>query len=483
MSQPVHLAELARPTAARWVFLAYAAALSFILYLDRICISQSAGAIGDELQLDDAQRGWIFTAFTLGYMFLEIPSGNWGDRYGPKRVLCRIVIGWSLFTALTGCVWRFSRDSGYAISVLDLEVPVLFDGFVLLFLVRFLFGAAEAGAYPNLAKCSGRWFPVRERGLAQGVIATAGRVGGGAAQGATILVTALVNEHLWPGMGWRFTFWLFGLLGVIWVVLFARWFRNTPAEHPSVNAAELALIQADDGVGKEAPPAHGLQPVGLGTATPWRAMLTSLNLWAYAGAAFCSSFTIYLYFTWFPAYLEHRHGVRTKEWGWVAGLPMICGAVGCVLGGILTDWLVRRTGSRRWGRRLMGLLGKGGGAALLLAGACAYEPAVALGLISLSAFTSDLALAAHWAVCTDAGGRFVGTVFGLMNTAAAVGAALSPVLAGYLLRGLSPRDAAGHFDPAARAAAWDVVLYVFAAVLALSALCWLRIDAEESMVG
>jgi MFS family permease len=489
MNQPVPLAELARPTAARWVFLAYAAALSFILYLDRICISQSAGAIGDELRLDDAQLGWIFTAFTLGYMLLEIPSGNWGDRYGPKRVLCRIVIGWSLFTALTGCVGRFRLDSGHEVNVLGLAVPLLFDSFVLLLLVRFLFGAAEAGAYPNLAKCSGRWFPVRERGLAQGVIVTAGRVGGGAAQGATIFVTALVNEHFWPGMGWRVTFWLFGLLGVIWVVLFARWFRNSPAEHPSVNAAELALIQAQDGAAKKASQAHGLQPVGLGAssplvpATPWLAMLSSLNLWAYAGAAFCSSFTIYLYFTWFPAYLEHRHQVRTESWGWVAGLPMICGAVGCVLGGVLTDWLVRRTGSRRWGRRLLGLLGKGGGAALLLAGACAGEPGVALGLISLSVFTSDLALAAHWAVCTDAGGRFVGTVFGLMNTAAAVGAAVSPVLAGYLLGWLSPRDAAGHFDPAARAVAWDVVLYVFASVLALSALCWLRIDAEESMVG
>src|SRR5262249_18756489 len=150
---------------------------------------------------------------------------------------------------------------------------------------------------------------------------------------------------------------------------------------------------------------------------------------------------------------------------------------------VLTDWLVRRTGSRRWGRRLMGLAGKGGGSLLLLAGACMPEPVFALVLIALSAFTSDLALAAHWAVCTDAGGRVGGPVFGLMNTAAAVGAAVSPVLAGYLLRGLSPRDAAGHFDPAARAAAWDVVLFVYAAALVVSALCWLRIDAEESMVG
>ncbi len=468
-----------RPTGARWIFLLYGAALSLVLYLDRICIAESAGAIGGEIGLDDVQRGWMFTAFTLGYMLFEVPSGNWGDRFGPKRVLCRIVVAWSLFTALTGCVQRFTLDSGYELSAWAWEVPLLVDGFVALLLVRFLFGAAEAGAYPNLAKCTGRWFPVEERGLAQGVIATAGRVGGGLASAATIFITAQVNEHLWPGMGWRVTFWLFGLLGVVWVVLFARWFRNSPAEHPGVNAAELALITG----GRHATTSgsHGSAPGA--PPTPWRAMLTSLNLWAYAASAFCSAFVIYLYFTRFPEYLEDRHHVPRLTWGWVAGVPMIGGAIGCLLGGVLTDWLVRRTGSRRWGRRLMGLLGKGCGAALLLAGACAEDPVLALALISLSAFASDLALAAHWAVCTDAGGRFVGTVFGFMNTAAAVGAAVSPVLAGYVLRALSPRDAARHFDPAARAWAWDVILYGYAAALALSALCWLRIDAEESMVG
>src|SRR5438034_982251 len=172
MNQPVHLAEFARPTAARWLFLAYAAALSLILYLDRICIAESAGAIGGELGLDDVQRGWMFTAFTIGYMLFEVPSGNWGDRYGPKRVLCRIVIGWSLFTALTGCVHRFTLESGHELSLFGLAVPLLLDGFVMLLLVRFLFGTAEAGAYPNLAKCSGRWFPAHERGLAQGVMVT-----------------------------------------------------------------------------------------------------------------------------------------------------------------------------------------------------------------------------------------------------------------------------------------------------------------------
>ncbi|MCC6419802.1 MAG: MFS transporter [Gemmataceae bacterium] len=488
MGQPDSLLLLQRPTRARWLFLTYAAALSLILYLDRICIAESAGAIGAELGLSDVQRGWMFTAFTIGYMLFEIPSGAWGDRYGPRRVLLRIVLCWSLFTALTGCVQHFILDSGHQLDLFGLAVPLLLDGFLVLLLVRFLFGAAEAGAYPNLAKSSSAWFPAQERGLAQGVVATAGRLGGGMASGATILVAGVVNEHLWPGMGWRVTFWVFGSLGVIWAILFARWFRNSPADHPSVNAAELALIRGEHESPRVAPrgssshhDTHGAPPVGF--KTPWAAMLTSPNLWAYSLSAFCSAFVVYLYFTRFPEYLQDRHGVPKATWGWVAGLPMVCGAVGCVLGGVLTDLLVRRTGSRRWGRRTMGMVGKGGGGVLLLCGALMDQPALALVFIAASAFMADLALAAHWAVCTDAGGRFVGTVFGVMNMVAAVGASLSPVLAGYVLSGLSPRDPAGHFNPAERAWAWDVVLYVYAVTLVVGALCWLRIDAEESMVG
>jgi MFS family permease len=463
------------PTRARFLFLGYAAGLSLILYLDRICISESAGSIARELGLDVKQRGWIFTAFTLGYMLFEIPSGAWGDKFGPKRVLCRIVVCWSLFTVLTGLVGHFTLDSGYRIDFWIWEWPFLLDGFMVLLLVRFLFGAAEAGAYPNIAKCSARWFPVKERGLAQGVVATAGRLGGGIASAATIAVTFWVDRYLWPGMGWRASFWLFGLVGVVWVWLFARWFRNSPADHPSVNAAELALIRGRTDQAIAAPHAKG-DPI------PWRFLLTRVNLWFYSAAAFCSAFVVYLYFTRFPEYLEDRHHIDKGAWGWVAGLPMILGAVGCTLGGLLTDRLVRRTGSRRWGRRIMGLVGKGGGSLFLLAGASVDDPAWAMLLISLSAFTSDLALAAHWAVCTDAGGRFVATVFGIMNMVAAVGAALSPVLIGYLLAWLSPCDGPGDFKTE-REWAWNIVLYLFAATLALSALCWFGIDAEESMVS
>jgi MFS family permease len=470
-----------RPTRTRYVFLAYAASLSLILYLDRVCMSKAAEPIGAELRLDKSDLGWVFSAFTLGYLIFEVPSGSWGDRFGPKRVLVRIVLWWSLFTALTGLVAAFTLDSGlrFVLPGFGVEVPLLLNGFLVLLLIRFLFGAGEAGAYPNLAKCSGRWFPVRERGLAQGAIATAGRLGGAISAGLTAAVTVWANSWVWtqerlgPGGGWRVTFWLFGLLGVVWAAAFAWWFRDDPAEHPSANAAERALIAAGR-AGQGTPDPHARAP-----ATPWLALLTSVNLWAYSAMAFCSAFVVYLYFTHFPAYLKERHAVP-ERWIWVAGLPMVGGAIGCTLGGVLTDWLVRRTGSRRWGRRGMGLAGKGCGATLLLAGAIADDPVLAVALITLSAFASDLALASQWAVCTDAGGRYVGTVFGTMNTVAGVGAALSPIYTGYLLEGLSPTEVG---DAAARQRAWDVALLMFAGTLALGALFWLRIDAEESMVG
>jgi MFS family permease len=204
---------------------------------------------------------------------------------------------------------------------------------------------------------------------------------------------------------------------------------------------------------------------------------------AFSAMALCGTLVVYLYLTWFPQYLQERQHIDPKRWGWVAGLPMALGAVGGALGGVLTDWLMHRTGSRRWGRRLLGLVGKGGGAVLLVAGTRAEHPAWAVALLALSAFAGNLALAPFWAVCTDAGGRFVATVFGVVNTAAAVGAFLSPVVAGYILGALAPADGDGNFDPAARAYAWDVVLYLFAAALAVSGVCWLRIDAEESLVG
>ena len=182
--------------------------MTFVLYLDRVCIGQSATAIKRDLGISDAWMSWVFNAFTLSYAVFEIPTGRWGDRYGSRGVLTRIVIWWSFFTALTGAA----------------------TGLTMLLLVRFLFGAGEAGALPNAARVLREWFPESSRGRAQGIITTAMMIGGA--------VAPLASQRLINAFGWRWTFVVFGLVGLAWAVAFYFWFRDDPAEHPGTNQAE-----------------------------------------------------------------------------------------------------------------------------------------------------------------------------------------------------------------------------------------------------
>src|SRR5262249_42067560 len=173
------------PTRARYSVLAFLAALVFVLYLDRICIARAALSMEDELGLSHAQMGYIFGAFTIAYGLFDGPTGRWGDRFGSRGGLTRIGLWWSVFTALTGCVGKFSWDSGRSIELalgsFSRDIPLAFNTFVLLVIVRFLFVAGEAGALPNVARVVERWVPPHERGIAQGVVLTAMQIGGAAA--------------------------------------------------------------------------------------------------------------------------------------------------------------------------------------------------------------------------------------------------------------------------------------------------------------
>ena len=194
--------------------LAFLAAMTFILYLDRACINQAAPIIKKELGISSTQLGFVFGAFTLAYAVFEIPAGWWGDRYGSRRILTRIVVWWSFFTALTGAAW----------------------GFGTLVVIRFLFGAGEAGALPNSARVLRGWFPDSSRGRAQGFVTTAMMIGGAAAP--------VASQWLIDRVGWRWSFVVFALAGVGWAVAFYTWFRDDPAEHPATNEAERRLIAA-----------------------------------------------------------------------------------------------------------------------------------------------------------------------------------------------------------------------------------------------
>src|SRR5688572_17097814 len=215
------------PTRVRYGVMGYLCSLAFILYIDRICIGQAGTVMKRELGLSNSEWGLVGVAFQIAYAIFEPTTGHWGDRFGSRRVLIRIVLWWSLFTALTGLVWNFSYE---------LLPGIFLNGFVLLLLIRFLFGAGEAGALPNVARVISGWFPPGKRGPPQALISTCAQIGGATAP----FVAALFIQS--PYIGWRWSFVIFGSLGVIWAWFFARWFRDDPAIHPHVNDAERQYI-------------------------------------------------------------------------------------------------------------------------------------------------------------------------------------------------------------------------------------------------
>jgi MFS family permease len=445
------------PTRVRLGVLGFACSLSLITYLDRTCIMRAKEDICSDLGFSNEQMGLVFSAFILGYALFEVPGGMMGDRWGSRRVLTRIVLCWSLFTALTGCVWRFSLDSGLRLGFGSWMVPLLFDSLVLMLLIRFLFGVGEAGAYPNLTRVVRDWFPFQERASAQGAIWMSARLGGAIAPSALGLLSVL--------LGWRRAFWVLGLVGLAWALLFVLWFRDRPEDMPACNEAERDHIHS------------GAPPLAPHTGHAWlplRVLYTSLTIWGLACAAFWVCFGWYFYPTWQPQYLKDVHGVaysgRLSEI--LTGLPFLCGALGCLLGGWLSDRLVRRLG-RRWGRSLIGLVGFTLAGLCVLATGFATAAWQAVGLLCLAFLVNDLAIPVIWATCADVSGRYAGTVAGLMNMIGGAGAMLSPALIPRALRWLP-----AGYTPAER---WRLIFAGLAVSWFLAAAAWLVIDAGRHL--
>jgi len=249
--------------------------------------------------------------------------------------------------------------------------------------------------------------------------------------------------------GWRGAFWVLGLAGVLWAVLFSLWFRDRPEDSPGVNPAETALIRD----GREV---AGPAPEGLGRV-PWNLLLRSANLWAICLCSFALNFSWYFYITFLPKFLRDKFGVDFAGSELMTGLPLLIGGISCLIGGRLSDVLIRRTGSKRWGRSLVGLAG------MAAAGLCVLVvPALgtAWGIIAaicVACAFQDLAVPVLWAVCADVGQEYAGTVGGCMNALGSIGGVLSPLLAAWL--------------------GWDGVFFAYAAAYGVGGLLWLGIDA------
>ena len=395
---------------------------SIITYLDRTSVSITGHSITTDLNISEQQFGWILGAFAFAYGIFEIPVGLMGDRIGPKKILTRIVICWSIFTILTGFSYTFT----------------------MLFAIRFLFGIGEAGAYPNATVVISRWFPQKERGRAQSFIWIASRIGGAIAPFLSIFIMNL--------LGWRWVFYIFGAVGLVWVVFWAFWFKDEPRTMKGISDSELDCIES----GREIKTAgHHFVSV--------KKMLKNGNVWALMGMYHCLLYGAYFYLSWMPKYLKTGRGVADSDLAFMASLPFVMGMVGCFIGGFSSDYLSKKYGLK-FGRRIVGMTG------LIMAGICMITAtfitnnATSIIFLSLGLAFKDFTLPVSWATASDIGGQNSGSVAGAMGMAGQLGSTVMSISFGYVL---------------SLTGSWEIPVQIIGVIVILGGLLWLKIDPTK----
>ena len=419
-----------RPTMVRYETLAWLTIAAALSYLCRNAVSVAESTIRKDLNLSLVQSGWFMGSFFWTYAVFQIPGGWTAQHFGTRVTLTGFALAWSVATLGIG----------------------LAPGFWLLIAAQLLMGIAQAGIFPASCNSIGHWMPMSQRSLACGILAAGMQVGAIVASGVT---GDLIN---WKG--WRLTFVFLAVPGMIWAVRFFFRFQDRPEQVDRVNAAELLLIQS----GKERPAAHGISMQT--ELQSWRVLLSSPLIWFLCGQQIARAAGYMFFASWFPSYLQETRGVSVKESGYLQGLVLTGTLVGSVFGGLLTDWIWRRTGSLRLSRSGVGGTFLAGCSVLTLSAWFVESAHAAVALLALGAFFAALAGPCALAATIDMGGSRVPQVFGLMNMMGNLAAALCPVLVGELF---------------AWTANWNLVLILFAGVYMAGALCWVFVHPQRRL--
>jgi sugar phosphate permease len=421
-----------RKSRGRWVILVMISLMYLITYLDRVNISNAAPVIAKEFGFDKITMGAIFSAFLWSYALFQVPGGWLGDRFGSRRVLAAIVTYWSIMTAATAA----------ATGALSFVV------------VRFLFGIGEAGAFPVATRAMQLWYPREERGFVQGITHSASRAGAAIAPPIVI--------YLMTSFGWHSVFYVCGAVGIIWALWWVVSYRNLPEEHGLVNREELAHIRGVDDNGAVKPPYMEAK-----ASVPWSTLLSSPNMWAIMCAYFTYVYCLWIFLSWLPSYLVDARHFDLVKVGIYASLPLWAGVVGDTVGGLATDWILKISGNTKLARRLVAIIGMLGCAACMVPAAMADNAYTAVFCLTASMFFLECTIGPSWAVPMDVGGKYSGTVSGMMNMAGNIGGALSPLVFGAL----------------AQYGSWEAPFFVSAGLLVIGALIWaFWLNPEASVV-
>ncbi len=406
----------AKSTRARYFVVLLAISLAVLSYVQRVAISQAAEPIARDLHLRKEQMGLVFGAFGLAYALFEIPMGLLGDRLGVRRVLTQIVLAWSICTALTGAAWNVAS----------------------MIVIRFLFGAGEAGCFPNLTRMLSAWMPARERVTAQALMWAFARWGGAITPPLALLAINL--------FGWRWAFVHFAMAGIVWCVVFLFWFRDDPAQHRGVNAAERDLLEASRVLTSHRP--------GQGH---WLSVLLTRPVLLLGLQYFCFSYGWYFYITWLPTYLREGRGQSPARAAALSVLPLLFGGVGSLITGLAP---------KRLPRRAIAFCGFFATAILLVVVTRIHSVVPSMLAMGFASLTSDLTMPISWDACVEIGGPYCATVAASMNMLGNLGGFVAPVVGGVIL-------ARAHGN-------WNLVIEVMAGLSMIAALCWIFLNPDAS---
>lgn len=407
----------------RFRLLIFLCSLTTLTYLDRICISIVGVRIKSNLSLSNEQFGWVLAAFSLAYALFEIPSGMLGDRIGPRKVFIRIVLWWSLFTAITGLV----------------------NGLIALLAVRFLFGVGESGTYPNIMIVMSRWFPSGEMGRSLTWVGIGSQIGSA--------IAPLIIVPVAAAYGWRAPFYVNAAIGIIWVFVCYAWFRNFPEEMKHISSAERALIIEN----REHKPQQHL--------ISWKIIFSNKTLWSLMLMYFCCQWANYFFVAWMPVYLQEGRGFTENDMKAITSILFLAGIIGFLVGGVTGDIAAKKLGLR-FGRRIIGMTGLGVcGLLIFLAATTSDKNIAAYSLVTANGFFS-FGVMVSYAVCIDIGRNNSGTVTGAMNFFGQMGAFFLAIIFGSIV------DATKNFN---------YPLFVLTAVMLTGCVLWLAIDPTKKL--
>jgi MFS family permease len=386
----------------KYFVLALLCSVAVIAYVQRLGMQTAYEPLQAELKISTERFGAIGTAWLIGYAILQVPSGWLADRWGSRKALVLYAALWSILTGSIGLTRSFET----------------------LIVVWFLMGMAMAGAFPCAAKSLTAWFPDTEKATASGLLGTSMLLGAAA---ASLLTTWLITEQKWS---WQWTYAAYGAAGVVWALFY------------------FAFIPDRQNGQHIAPPMTGAE---------WRRLLASLPMWLLCGQQFFRAGAMIFFLNWFPKFLRESRRLDAYDAGVYTSQVNAAAMLGGILGGFLSDWLLRRTGRYRLSRQGIAVVGMTACGALIVATYFVSDNAVAIVLFSVGAFMATFGGVSGYTVTIEFGGTRVATVFSIMNMAGNIGGALFNFIAGALQE---------------RTGSWDAALLVFAGVFGIDAVCW-----------